>query len=196
MKRFELTETESLRQIIREGPLGTIVSLGSDGLGAHHIPMHLRGDVLVGHMGRNNALAQRHGTDVIAIFRAADSYVSPAWYPGKAEHGRVVPTWNYVVAHAHGRLRVIDDAEWIRAQVEALTDQQEAGSPHPWRVSDAPAEYIDKMLHAIVGFEIPIDRLEGVRKASQNREERDRVAVKEGLLSRGGAAACGMARWM
>jgi len=196
MKRFELTEADVLRHIIRESPLATIVSLGSEGLAANHIPVHLRGDSLVGHMGRGNPLAQRDASEVIAIFRAADGYVSPAWYPGKAEHGRVVPTWNYVVAHAHGRLRVIDDAAWVRAQVEALTDQQEGGSPHPWKVSDAPADYVEKMLHAIVGFEIPIARLEGIRKASQNREERDRAGVKEGLASQGGAAACAMARWI
>lgn len=196
MKRFELTDQDQLQLIVRENPLATVVSVGSEGLGAHHIPMYLRGGVLVGHMARNNPLAQRHGTDVIAIFRAADGYVSPSWYPGKAEHGRVVPTWNYVVAHAHGRLRVIDDPAWIREQLDSLTDQQEAASPHPWKVSDAPADFIEKMLHAIVGFEIPLERLEGVRKASQNRDERDRAAVKQGLMMRGGEAACGMARWM
>ena len=196
MKKFELTEIEVLQQVIREQPLATIVGGGPLGLAAHHVPLILRGGSLVGHVARANPLAQRNDTQVLAIFQAADGYVSPSWYPGKAEHGKVVPTWNYVVAHAHGRLRVIDDPAWILAQLEALTDHQEAQRAHPWKVGDAPPEFTDKLLHAIVGIEIAVARLEGVRKASQNRDARDQAAVKLGLSGEGRASASMMARWM
>jgi transcriptional regulator len=187
-KAFEVSEAAVLRGIIDAHPLASVVSVGPGGLDARQIPLHLRGDSLVGHMARNNPLALRDGADVLAIFRAADAYVSPAWYPGKAEHGRVVPTWNYVVAHAHGRLRVVDDPAWIRGQLDALTAHQESGRSHPWAVSDAPADYLEKMVRAIVGFEIAITRLDGVRKASQNREERDRAGVRAGLAAEAGPA--------
>ena len=193
---FALTEVETLQRIIRDHPLAAIVSSGDAGLGVNHIPLHLRGDTLVGHVARNNRLVQRHGSDVLAIFSAADGYVSPGWYPSKAEHGRAVPTWNYVVAHAHGRLRVIDDAGWIRQQLDELTASQEAGRPHPWKVSDAPADYIEKMLGAIVGIEIPIERLEGTHKASQNRDARDRAAVKEAFALEPSESARAICRWM
>jgi transcriptional regulator len=188
-KRFEETDAQALGAIIRAHPLATIVAAGPEGLQAHHIPLVLRGGALVGHMSRADTLQRCDGAEALAIFRAADGYVSPSWYPSKAEHGRVVPTWNYVVAHVHGRLRVIDDRAWIRAQVEELTNQQEAALAHPWKVSDAPGEFVEKMLGGIIGFEIPIARLEGVRKASQNRDERDREGVRAGFEAQRGPEA-------
>ena len=195
MSKFALTDVEVLHRIIAGHPLAAVVSTGPLGLACHHIPLHLRGDALVGHVARANPLVQRNDTQVLAIFQAADGYVSPSWYPGKAEHGKVVPTWNYVVAHAHGRLRVVDDPSWIRAQLDMLTRQQEAVRPQPWAVEDAPREFTNAMLAAIVGIEIPVHRLEGVRKASQNRDARDQASVKA-ALSKEGMGGAMMARWM
>jgi transcriptional regulator len=128
-------------------------------------------------------------TPVLVIFGGADQYISPSWYPTKAETGRVVPTWNYAVVHAHGRLRWIEEADRVHALVTALTDQHEAARPTPWKVTDAPLPYVNQMIAAIVGFEIEIDRLEGKFKASQNRNVTDRAGVREGLEATGRAAA-------
>ena len=123
----------------------------------------------------------------MAIFAGAQHYVSASWYPGKAENGKVVPTWNYVTVHAYGPLRVIHDADWLLAHLETLTDEHEAGSAMPWRVGDAPADFIETMVKGIVGFELPIRRLEGKWKVSQNRDARDRAAVAAALEEIGSA---------
>jgi transcriptional regulator len=117
------------------------------------------------------------GVDALAIFAGPQHYVSAGWYPGKAEDGKVVPTWNYVTVHAYGPLRVVEDAAWLLAHLETLTDEHEAASAIPWKVSDAPAEFIASQMRGIVGFELPIRRLEGKWKVSQNRNDRDRAAV-------------------
>ena len=198
MSKFAIAESEAevLRAIIAASPLAAVVTAGPGGLDARHFPLHLRGDTLVGHVARGNPLVQRDGAQVLAIFRAAEAYVSPSWYPSKAEHGRVVPTWNYVVAHAHGTLRVIDDPAWVRGQIEALTNQMEGARGHPWKVADAPADYLDKTQRGIIGIEIAIARLEGVRKASQNRDARDRAGVRAGLAAETSPSAAAMAAWM
>ena len=196
MKKFEVTDEAALRSVIDASPLAAIVWRGSKALDVVHVPLMLRGDSLVGHMSRNNSLLHEDGTEILAIFRAAEAYVTPSWYASKPEHGKVVPTWNYVVTHVHGRLRVIDDAAWVRAQIEELTDRQEGARAAPWAVSDAPPEFIEAMQKAIVGLEIPIARITGVRKASQNREARDRAGVIEGLAAEASPAAAGMLRWM
>lgn len=188
-KRFAVTDAGELREIIRASPLAAVVCAGPEGLDVHHIPLYLEGEALRGHMARANPLAQRDGAEVVAIFRVADGYVTPSWYPSKAEHGRVVPTWNYVVAHAYGRLRLVEDRAWLRAQLEALTRSREEGRESPWNVSDAPGDYLEKMMGAIVAFEIALERLEGVRKASQNREERDREGVRAGFEAERGPEA-------
>ena len=195
MSKFATQDPGELRDIIAASPLATIAWLGPEGLDAVHVPLLLRGDVLVGHVARANRLL-RHQGEVLAIFRAAEAYVTPSWYPSKAEHGKVVPTWNYVVAHAHGTLRVRDDPAWVRGQIEELTGKQESAREPPWGVSDAPAEFVEAMQRGIVGVEIPIARLTGVRKASQNRDERDRAGVVAGLAAAASPAGRGMLDWM
>lgn len=201
MSRFAETSTAVLHELIRASPLAALVTLDRDGMDARHVPLILDPEAgthgtLRGHVARANPLARRSGTWALAIFRAADAYVTPALYPGKAEDGRVVPTWNYAVAQAHGPLEVIEDAAWIARQIEALTNQNEARRAHPWRVADAPPDYVAKLLGAIVGIQIPIARLEGTVKASQNRDARDRDAVRTGLAAEPAAGERGMAHWM
>ena len=125
----------------------------------------------------------RDGAEAMLIFAGADAYVSPGFYPSKAEHGKVVPTWNYVAVHAYGRAETFSDGGRLLDIVSTLTDRHEAGRAQPWSVADAPADYIDGMLKAIVGFAIPIDRLEGKRKLSQNRSADDIAGVREGLAA-------------
>jgi transcriptional regulator len=167
---------------------GTLVTMGTSGLIASHIPMVLEQDgsefgVLKGHISRANPQWRELASSVesLAIFAGPHHYISASWYPGKLEHGKEVPTWNYAVVHAYGLLRVVEDAAWLMPHLESLTDQHEAGSAIPWKVSDAPAAFIETMLKGIVGLELPITRLEGKWKVSQNRVERDRQAVAEGL---------------
>ena len=121
------------------------------------------------------------GAAVLVIFRGPDSFISPSWYPSKHENARVVPTWNYAVVHAHGVLRCVDDAAWVRSHVEALTREHEGHRDSPWAVTDAPADFVDKMVAAVIGIEISIARLVGKWKVSQNRSRPDRVGVVEGL---------------
>jgi transcriptional regulator len=196
MGKFDVTDPGELRAVIAASPLAAIVWAGPGGLEVVHAPLLLRGDLLVGHVARANPLLQSGGAEVLAIFRAADAYVTPSWYPSKAEHGKVVPTWNYVVTHAHGRIQVKDDAAWVRAQIGELTRQQEGLRAKPWAVEDAPADFLAAMQRSIVGIEITIERLAGVRKASQNRDERDRAGVLAGLAAEPGPAAAGMLAWM
>jgi len=127
------------------------------------------------------------------VFQGPQAYVSPSWYPSKAEHGRVVPTWNYAVVHARGELAVHEDREWLRGLVTRLTETHEAGFAHPWRVADAPTDYIDGLLNAIVGIELRIHKLEGKWKASQNRGEADRAGVALALAASPEAEAREMA---
>lgn len=185
---FVETRTEILHALVREYPLATLVTMGSDGLDANHIPLVLDPDpapngTLRGHVARANPVWREFSdaVDALAVFHGADAYISPSWYAAKQEHGRVVPTWNYAVVHATGPLRVVDDAEWLRGLVERLTRQLESPRSQPWHVNDAPAEYIDAQLHAVIGIEIPIRKLTGKWKASQNRPAADREGVVAGL---------------
>jgi len=199
-KHFEETRFEVLHELIRAHPLGTLVTLASQGLDANHIPFEIDAapapfGTLRGHVARANPLAREpsRGVDALAIFHGPQAYVSPSWYPSKQETGKVVPTWNYAVVHAHGPLRIVDDRSWLRALVERLTRRHEAGRGAPWSVSDAPAEFIDAQLGAIVGIEMPIARLVGKWKVSQNRQPRDRAGAAEGLSQEGGDSAAAMA---
>lgn len=186
-KSFRETRSEVLHALIRDYPLATVVMRGTDGLIANHLPFELAGDTLLqGHVARGNELIKADGAQVLAIFQAADGYVSPNWYPSKHETGREVPTWNYAVVHVHGRLRVIEDKVWLRGLLEKLTDHHEATQPKPWHVSDAPEDHIEKMLRAIVGLEIVIDRIEGKFKLSQNHPDANRAGVIKGLGERAG----------
>jgi len=177
-----------IHELMQAHPLASLVTMTTSGLFASHIPMVLEADgsefgVLKGHISRANTQWRDLTPDVdaLAIFAGPQHYISASWYPGKHEHGKEVPTWNYVVVHAYGPLKVIQDADWLLKHLEGLTDVHEAASPVPWKVSDAPKEYIRTMLNGIVGLELPIRRLEGKWKMSQNRNERDRKAVVEGL---------------
>lgn len=152
---------------------------------------------LVGHVARANPVWRETlpDSEVLVLFQGPQAYVTPSWYPAKAEHGKVVPTWNYVVAQARGRLRIHDDRDWLRALVGDLTDQHEAPREHPWAVTDAPDDYIETMLRAIVGVEVEVREWTGKWKVSQNRAPADRRGVAAGLRAQGGPAA-DLADWM
>lgn len=198
---FTETRLDVLHAVMRAAPLASLVIHGPDGLDADPLPLLLDAaagpyGTLAGHCARANPLWTRAGTggiDALAIFHGPEHYVSPAWYPAKQEHGRVVPTWNYVIVQARGRLRAIDDRDWLRRQVTALTQQQEAGSAAPWAVGDAPADYLDRMLGAIVGLELRIERLSGKCKLSQNQPAANRDGVIAGLQALGTSRAAVMA---
>ena len=186
-KSFHETRIEVLHALMRDYPLATLVVHGGDGLAANHVPLVLAGDTsLHGHVARGNELAKADGAPVLAIFHGVDGYVSPNWYPSKHETGREVPTWNYAVVHVRGHLHVVEDPAWLRQLLEQLTDRHEAAQPKPWQVSDAPEDYIEKMLRMIVGIEITIERIEGKFKLSQNHPDANRAGVLKGLAERGG----------
>jgi transcriptional regulator len=186
-RSFHETRIDVLHALIRDYPFGTVVMHGAEGLAANHLPLELVSDGLLhGHVARGNELAKADGAQVLVIFQAANGYISPNWYPSKHETGREVPTWNYAVVHVHGRLRVTDDKAWLRALLERLTDHHEATQPKPWHVSDAPEDHIEKMLKAIVGLEIAIERIEGKFKLSQNHPDANRAGVIRGLGERAG----------
>jgi transcriptional regulator len=177
-----------MHSLILSRPLGTLVTLGASGLFASHIPMLLENDgsqfgVLKGHISRANTQWRDFvpTVDALAIFSGHQHYITPTWYPGTKEHGEEVPTWNYVVVHAYGPLKVIQDEHWLLTNVEKLTNIHEAGSPVPWKVSDAPHDFIRSQLKGIVGLELPIQKIEGKWKVSQNRTEPDRNGVIDGL---------------
>lgn len=185
---FREDRREILHAAIRAYPLATLVTCGAAGLTGNLVPFALAvdadgRDVLRAHLARaNGQLADlRCGAETLVIFQGPQAYVSPAWYPTKREHGRVVPTWNYVVVQARGRGIVRDDTAWLRAQLDALTTAQEADRDAPWQVDDAPAAFVAGQLPGIVGVEIPIDRLEGKWKASQNQPAANRAGVVAGL---------------
>jgi transcriptional regulator len=133
------------------------------------------------------------GAPSVVMFMGPHAYISPNWYPGKAAHGKVVPTWNYVAVHAHGTARAVDDRDWLRDMLRRLTAANESVQPTPWRVEDAPADFIDKLMRAIVGIEIPIERLEGRNKASQDEDLQDRVGTVQGLRDSGSEQATAVA---
>jgi transcriptional regulator len=177
-----------MRTLMVSHPLATLVTLGSNGLFASHVPMVLEKDgselgVLKGHLSRANAQWRDFvaSVDALAIFAGHQHYITPNWYPGTQEDGKEVPTWNYAVVHAYGPLKVIEDQQWLLTFVSTLTDIHEAASPVPWKVSDAPEDFIQSQLKGIVGLELPIRRLEGKWKVSQNRTEEERKGVIDGL---------------
>jgi len=166
-------------------PLAQLVVIdpAAGALVATPVPLVARGDALVGHLARPNPVWQ-HGGEALAIFTAADAYVSPRWYAAKAVDGRVVPTWNYTTVHVHGRLVAHDEEEWKLELVRLLTDRFEAAFEEPWSVDDAPAEHVRGLLRGIVGIELVDLRVEGKAKLSQNRDDADRAAIAAGLLAR------------
>lgn len=189
-RAFAVDDIQILHQQMQASPLPVLVTHASQGLHASHVPLLLDPDegpygTLYGHLARANphgkVLAQ--GTETLVIFAGEQAYISPSFYPSKAEHGKTVPTWNYLAVHAYGTAEVFEDAERLLALVSRLSSKHEAGRPAPWAVSDAPGDYIDSMLKAIVGFRLPITRLEGKRKLSQNRDAADQAGVRQGLLA-------------
>lgn len=190
--QFAVSQPEVLHRIIREHPLGALVTQGPEGLDADHIPFEFDPGAgalgtLSAHVARSNPLWQRcpSGSQVMVIFRGAEAYISPSWYPSKHEAHRQVPTWNYEVVHAHGTLTVRDDERFVRGMVGRLTRRHEADEPKPWKMSDAAPEFIDGLLRHIVGIEIAITSLVGKAKLGQNREARDRLGAADALAERG-----------
>jgi len=197
---FEETRVEVLHQLIREHSLAVLVTLGSEGLNANHIPFEIDPEpapfgTLRGHVARANPVWRTFSKDVepLVIFQGPQTYITPSWYQTKKETGKVVPTYNYVVVHAYGPLRPIEDQVWLRGLVERLTHRYEAARSEPWKVTDAPSDFIEKMLGAIVGMEIPITKLVGKWKVSQNRPSADRDGVVRGLREMNDADAIAMA---
>ncbi len=193
---FKEERVPVLHQLIRDHPLATLVVLGPGGLVANHVPMLVDADpgplgTLRAHVARANPLWQTLSPEVqaLAVFQGPEGYITPSWYRAKAESGKVVPTWNYAVVHAHGPLRAIEDQEWLRRLVGDLTDSRERGRPGPWHVTDAPDDYIARQLGSIVGLEMRLTRLEGKWKMSQNRPAADRAGVVQGLRDAGDAAS-------
>lgn len=189
---FAETRPEELHRIIRQNPLGMLVTHTGSGLEAHHLPFLMesgRGSLgtLIAHVARANTVWQeaRSGDTVLVAFRGAQGYISPNWYPSKHEHHRHVPTWNYEIAHVHGKITILDDEKFVRGMVAKLTRQSEAGEPVPWKMGDAPADYIAEQLRNIVGIEVEIERIEGKRKLSQNHDDRD-FAGTLNALEKGG----------
>lgn len=191
-RHFEETRPEVLHELVRTHPLGLLVTQDADAmLSANPVPFLLEHDdagraVLRAHVARANPVWQvaRRDVDSLVVFQGPQAYISPGWYATKAEHGKVVPTWNYAMVQARGRLQVIEDAAWLLSLVTRLTQRHEAPLPRPWAVGDAPADFVDGMLRAIIGIEIPVDALVGKWKVSQNRSSADREGVAAGLRER------------
>ena len=192
---FEQHDAAALQALMRDHPLATLITQQAGGVTADAIPLEYvaASHTLRGHVARANPLwREAAGQPVLAVFNGPQAYITPSWYPSKAATHKVVPTWTYTLVHAHGVLRVVDDAPWVHALVSGLTAQHEAARATSWAVADAPDDYVQQMLRAIVGIEIPVDRLIGKWKISQNRSDADRLGVAAGLAE-GAAPAQAMA---
>ncbi|MDS1139416.1 FMN-binding negative transcriptional regulator [Pusillimonas sp. SM2304] len=192
---FNEPRTEALHDLIKQHPFGMLVTHGASGLDANHIPFELdpkpgQMGMLTAHVARANPLWQdvADGDEVLVVFRAADAYVSPNWYPSKHQFHKQVPTWNYRVVHAYGRIAIRDDERFVRGMVARLTRTHEASQPAPWKMTDSPKDFIDGMLKAIVGLEIDITRLVGKLKLGQNKEAGDIRGAGEALKAQGNHA--------
>ena len=199
-RHFAETRVDVLHDLIRRHPLGTLVVAGPEGMEASHVPFEIDSDpapfgTLRCHVARANPIWQQISPDrsVLIVFQGEHAYVSPSWYVAKQENGKVVPTWNYAAVHAYGVAKPVQDAAWLRRMVEDLTNRHEHGRTEPWQVSDAPADYVEKLLGAIVGVEIPVTRMLGKWKFSQNRSTADREGVIAGLERDGTEAQAGVA---
>jgi transcriptional regulator len=196
-------DQDLIHACIRQHPLGLLITAGPEGLAANQIPFVLQvaeegGVRLIGHVARNNDVwreGQALGESLV-VFQASEAYVSPTWYPSKAETHRTVPTWNYVTVHAYGPLVVHDDERWIRGAVGRLTRQMESAQPQPWKMADAPADFMQAMLGNIVGIEVPVTRLIGKWKLGQNRTLTDREGVIAGLRGTGEPGSIAVAEAM
>ncbi len=199
---FALTDSAELHRVIHAYPLGMLVTHSAGSLDACHVPFEFDPatgpwGTLKAHVARNNPVwqdAASAGVPVLVVFRGAQAYVSPNWYPSKHETHRQVPTWNYEAVHAHGTLRAHDDERYLRGVVARLTRRHEATEPRPWKMGDAPADYTGELMRKIVGIEITITSLVGVSKMSQNKEPRDRQGVALNFEARGQAELAGLVR--
>ena len=187
---FHVKDLPQMHALMRARPFAVLVSAGASGLFASHLPTVLKDDGRYGVIECHLARANPHwrdlagGGEALMIFQGAEGYITPNWYPSKAEGGKVVPTWNFAVVHAYGRAEVMNDEDWLRRHVTELTAQQERDQPLPWAPSDAPASFIQAMLRGVVGFRFAVTRLEGKWKMSQNRTPEDREGVVKGLARR------------
>lgn len=200
---FEENRPEILHKLISEHPLGALVTHGAKGLDANHVPFELdmaKGahGILRAHVARANPVWQEveNGADVLVIFQGATGYISPTFYPSKREAHKQVPTYNYLLLHAHGRITIRDDEAYVRGVVARLTRKMEAGEAMPWKMGDAPADFIETMLRAIVGIEIEVTRMTGKAKLSQNKAAADRLGAIEGVRARDTDAAIALANAM
>jgi transcriptional regulator len=191
-KHFSETNTDLLHDVMCTYPLATLVSITSSGIDANHLPLYFTkkegvSDTLSGHVAKANPICHEmaDGSEVLAIFHGPQAYITPSWYPSKAKTDMVVPTWNYVVVHARGTLKVIEDAKWLRTHLDLLTASQEAGLNKPWQLDDAPADFTGKLINAIAGIEIDISTLSGKWKVSQNQTIENQQGVIKGLRENG-----------
>jgi transcriptional regulator len=194
---FKEDRIDVLHDAIRRTGLATLVTLSQDGLIASHVPMLLDAEpapygTLVGHLARPNPQARGAIGEALAIFQGPEAYITPSWYATKRATGKVVPTWNYVAIHAYGTVEFFDDRDRLREVVTRLTERQETPRADPWAVTDAPADFTQGMLNGIVGFVLPIARLEGKWKMSQNRPVEDRAGVIAGLEAEGQEEVAGL----
>ena len=189
-RHFAQSDQQAQFDLIRSSPLATLVVNTREGLVANHIPFVLDvedlGTVkLLAHIPRANPLSGHlaDGSDCLAVFHGPQGYVTPSWYATKKEHGKVVPTWNYAVVHAHGRIRLVEDEDWILRQVNLLTELNEGSRSTPWAVSDAPGDFTERLVRSLVGLELTVNRLEAKNKASQNQPEENQRSVLAALES-------------
>lgn len=190
-EHFKLGDVAEQHALMRAYPFATLITMSDAGYEVTHLPTKLKSEGSLGVVECHVSRANPHWREIarngrgLLIYRGPEAYITPGWYPSKAAHGKVVPTWNYAVVHAHGTAEIVDDREWLVRHVGELTDQQEAGTATPWATSDAPGNYIEVMSRGIVGMRFTIERLEGKAKMSQNRELPDREGVIAGLQARG-----------
>lgn len=197
--QFAMSDPGILQEVMMAYPLATLITVGTEGVTGDHLPLLFEPTddgkgKLCGHIARANDLWRTGERDALAIFHGPQAYITPSWYPDKQKHGRVVPTWNYQVVHAHGRLRFIEDVGWLRQNVAALVERFENQRESPWAIQDAPDKYIERMCQAIIGVELTITRLTGKHKASQHKSQEEREAIRQGLQTDYGidahSAAC------
>jgi transcriptional regulator len=193
--KYEESRLEVLHALVRAHPLGALVMHGEQGLVADHIPFEISAPtpeapfgVLRAHVARANPVWRSHGAPALVLFQGPSAYISPNHYEEKATSGKVVPTWNYAVVHAHGRLRTVDDQEWLLGLLGRLTERHESSQRAPWKLADAPRDYIDRLLKAVVGIEIALDSLHGKWKASQDDPAGERARIASGLATEEGGA--------
>lgn len=193
-EHFQENDVKKLLQYIRDYSFGTLIVADKSGIDANHVPFHLNAGTeaatantslgqLQCHVARSNPVWKKiaDGANVLAVFQGPNAYVSPSWYATKLETGRVVPTWNYLAVHAEGSARTVEDPIWLRQHLRQLTNHNEAAMSEPWSVDDAPSDFTERLMQAIVGIEIEIKMLTGKLKASQNQPKRNRAGVKTGL---------------